>query len=205
MIGHLLHFEEYRGKVLRQVWLSHEGLKTTFFRLSQKSSTPPPPLLATCDITYDHPKKNPEDSPFIREWQLVTDRSAIAKPWKRLQASCYFATFLRLNASHFPDPADVFEYTETVLDAFHMHPHFSAVLLKGITRLLRAEGFPVIEAWLPRQPQLILDSMTTLLRHAIAEPQIAELDDKLLSSCWHSLRSWIEHDTDFLLPSGTAI
>lgn len=202
MIGILLHTEEYKGTSQRGIWLTEEGLETTFQRISSKEPTPTPPLLGTSELFFKS-QKSSGDAPFIHDWQCHLERRGLCRPYARLQAASYFATFLRENAGILPDPDPVYALATTVFDAMETAQEPLAALFKALYKLALMEGFPVKEDWLLREhPDLAQDAIQ-ILKTPLSSLTLDVDSVTRLKPLLTKLLSWFQHHTEFRLPAST--
>ena len=200
MIGLLLHAEEYRGKSQRAVWLTSDGLQTTFQRISSKEPTPTPPLFGTAEVAFKS-SSSTTDVPFIQEWLSVRERRGLSRPYARLKAASYLALFLRENAGILPDPEPIYDMATTAYDALEKAVEPLVVIFKALYKTALMEGFPIKEDWLFRLNAETAHTARILIETPTDAPALRDIPTPHVQHLIQKLHLWLAHHTEFKLPA----
>ena len=174
---------------------ANEGLESCLFRYSPKKAIPiKPEIFDTANVSFD--LKKTLKPRFIKEYFPAIKRSQIGMRYKQLVFASKFSQFLIENASHAPDPVELFELVSRSLDAYENGYAPEIITLKVLYNFLKSEGFPVQASWwksIHKSHQVIAKQLlTTPLSKGSQSVEDAEFALYLLNH----LSLWIERESD---------
>ena len=174
---------------------AEEGLSSCLIRNPKKSSTKAKPdLFDTAQITFD--QKGPSKPKFLTEYVPSLKRSKIGSTYRHLEFACKYSTFLLDNATHVPDPKELYRLGVKALNAFELGHKAEIVLLKALYNFLKNEGFPVQESWWTSVPEKYKATAESLLRASLSQLSDAPIIDECAEYLLKDLSNWISKETD---------
>lgn len=132
--------------------------------------------------------------PFVRGFRLEHRPAGLGGSYPRLRAASIYARLLDRNGEHFAEPAAIFSESERLFAVAEATNAPDAVLLKGLFRLARAEGYAVREGWLAGIEEPHRSEAERILGTPVAE--LGAIDAHELVE---SLQSWLARESDLLL------
>lgn len=141
---------------------------------------------------------------FVKEYQLLHRRSSIGQSYRNLRYASGFCALIVQNAPHMAEPILLYQITERTLDAFAENKTPEIISLKALYLLLKDEGYPVRESWWPQLPTHLREPARQLINNPSPESASAE-QIKTCLEVDQSLRNWLSHETDLVLPIGSVI
>lgn len=172
------------------------GLANALFRFSPKKSHPnKPEIFDTADILLD--LSSSTKTKFIKDYQPIKKRTNIGIHYKQLLYASKFSQFLTQNATHVPDPHELYSLVTRSLDAFENGYAPEIISLKAFYNFLKTEGFPVRATWLTLLPKEQQIQARNLLQTPLDQLNNSPQSDALAQDLLNHLSQWIEKETDF--------
>ncbi|MFW5883790.1 MAG: hypothetical protein ACOCVG_05420 [Verrucomicrobiota bacterium] len=171
-----------------------EGLLVCLRRMSRKQPGTQPDLFD--ELALDLERKGGGGPAFVREVEILRRREAIGQSYRALEAAGALSRVVLRNAVHIEDLPSLHALVVRALDCWAHGEPPQAVLLKTLFLLVRSEGYPVAEDWLPRLEPDLREAAVTTLQTPLKDLQI---DPKMQKSLAQSFEDWMRHNTDFIL------
>tara|TARA_B100001778_G_scaffold325113_1_gene320227 strand:+ start:258 stop:881 length:624 start_codon:yes stop_codon:yes gene_type:complete len=174
---------------------AEEGLSSCLTRNPKKSSTKAKPdLFDTAQITFD--QKGPSKPKFLTEYAPSLKRSKIGSSYRQLEFACKYSNFLLDNATHVPDPKELYRLGVTALNAFELGHKAEIILLKALYNFLKNEGFPVQESWWVSVPEKHKATAESLLTASLSQLCDTPIIDECAEHLLKDISNWISKETD---------
>lgn len=172
------------------------GIAHGLFRFSPKKRHPnKPEIFDTADILFDLASSS--KAKFIKDYQPIIKRTNIGIHYKQLLYASKFSQFLTQNATHVPDPHELYSLVTRSLDAFHKGYAPEIISLKAFYNFLKTEGFPVRATWLSSLPKDQKSQASNLLQTPLDELSNSSESDAMAQNLLNHLSQWIEKETEF--------
>ncbi len=137
-------------------------------RLASSSASSLAPLDLFDETALQLESSNQGQTWFVREIRLLARHASLGKTYETLQHASLLAQFIIRNPLPSESRAPAYQHLRTALAAFAAHPRSDIVYLKTLFLLVRDEGYPLKQHWLPTLPAPDRTELAQLLRQPLA-------------------------------------